>query len=169
MSQTLLLPKIANFLTKEKKIKSSNHFEVHILDSIIQKFGRVALDNEKLYCIQLQEKKRNLEKYIFAKHLIPLFWLLGHFRVKSRLTHTNTKVSRTHIIPLACYTYKGMIAYYALYQKMECSQNYMVYMPWAIHYQELCWSMTTIILTRFLQKKLASLISINIDQILYLQ
>ena len=51
MSQTLLLPKIANFLTKEKKIKSSNHFEVHILDSIIQKFGRVALDNEKLYCI----------------------------------------------------------------------------------------------------------------------
>jgi hypothetical protein len=70
-------PKITNFETK-KNIKSSNHFKVDIIKSLILDFDSFALDGAKLYHVKVHEKKLKnknkkwLEKYILEKHSQPL-------------------------------------------------------------------------------------------------
>jgi hypothetical protein len=48
--------KITNFETK-KNIKSSNHFKVDIIKSLILDFDSFALDGAKLYHVKVHEKK----------------------------------------------------------------------------------------------------------------
>ena len=64
------------------QIKGSNHFKVHILESLINNFDMFALDGAKFYHVKVQEKKtRNkkvyLERYIFEKRSQLFFDLLG--------------------------------------------------------------------------------------------
>ena len=83
MSLTLPLSQKSNCCHKET-IMGSNHFKVHILESLLWKFDQFALDGAKLYYAKVQGnqqekkgKKRPWEIHLW-KMFATTFWLLGH-------------------------------------------------------------------------------------------
>ena len=80
VTHIVIFPKKANF--EAKKMEGSNHFKVHLLESLMWNFDMFALDGAKLYYVKVQEKKQEkwkvcLERYIFEICSQPLFDFLG--------------------------------------------------------------------------------------------
>jgi hypothetical protein len=67
---------------KKESFKGSNHFKIHILESLIDSFYRFALDGVELYKLKVEGRNKNknevhLEKDIFEKCSQLLFGFLG--------------------------------------------------------------------------------------------